>query len=295
MKKVMSLLLSAIMVLSLTACGAKEQAPAAPSAPAASTPAASAPAGPSRTDVKVPLASVGTTLDPHAATQVVDLHVTVNMYEGLYRLDDKTGELLPRLATSYEVSDDGMEYIYHLREGVKFHNGDPFTAADVVYSYERCIANTWNTSKLVGIEKVEAVDEHTVKFTMNQANSLLPMNVCGVQIINKNVVEELGDSFGVSVALAGTGPYYLEKYDQTAQIVLKANPDYYLEKAPIETIEFVPMLDSSTQLIAFESGQFDFCPVNAADWDLVSGSGKYTTEAAPLLILTTPAASPHFP
>jgi len=288
MKKVLSLFLAMIMVLSLAACGSNSGNISTSGKDSSSDKqeASSAPTGPSRTDVKIPLQSVGASLDPHANSLVVDQHITVNVYEGLYRQDPYTGELLPRLATSYEVTDDGMEYTYHLREGVKFHNGDPFTAADVVYSYERCFENTWQASQLVGIEKVEAVNDHTVKFIMNRPNSLLPLNVAHVEIVNKNVIDELGNTYPVSVALAGTGPYYLESCDLTTKTVLKANPDYYLGKAPIETIEFITMLDASTELIAFESGQFDICSVNAADWEMISGSGKYNTQASPSLHCT---------
>ena len=104
MKKVLSLLLAMIMVLSLVACGGNNAADdkANNKADTSTTDKkentstdkkeeTSAPAGPSRTDIKIPLQSVGASLDPHAQTLIVDIHVTNNVYEGLYRLDPGTG------------------------------------------------------------------------------------------------------------------------------------------------------------------------------------------------------------
>lgn len=283
MKKVLSLILAMIMVLSLVACGSNSGNAGNSSAgpQGASSDKTGGNSNPSRTDIKIPLDSVGTGLDPHNVPMGVDQHVTEQVYEGLYRCDPYTGELLPRLATSYEVSEDGMVYTYHLREGVTFHNGDPFTAADVVYNIERCFQNGYGKNTLNGVAGAEAVNDYTVNILMSEPNSMLPTNICMFHILNRNVLEELGELFPVTACQAGTGPYYLESYEQTSKIVLKAYPDYYLGKAAIETIEFIPIADSSTQLIAFESGQFDITTVSPADWGMISGNDAYTSKAGP--------------
>ena len=131
------------------------------------------------------------------------------------------------------------------------------------------------------IDKVDIIDDYTIKVTLKTPNSTFPTGLAYLMILNKNVVEQLGNTYGVTSEDAGTGPYRMENFDQTTKITLKAFPEYYLGKASIETVEFVPMLDNSTQLIAFESGQFDFCTINAADWEMIKSSGKYNTAQAP--------------
>lgn len=293
MKKALSLLLVILMAISVIACGNNNAGNTANSGNAGSSSTSTSTetktetkteskteSAPSRTDVKIPLSSVGSTLDPHAATLLVDLQVTAQMYEGLFRLNDD-GVLESRLAEKYEVSADGLEYTFPLRKGVVFHNGDPFTAADVAWSFQRCIDNSYKKTLVRDIDKIDIVDDYTIKVTLKTPNSTFPTGLAYLMILNKNVVEQLGNTYGVTSDDAGTGPYRMENFDQTTKITLKAFPEYYLGKASIETVEFVPMLDNSTQLIAFESGQFDFCTINAADWEMIKSSGKYNTAQAP--------------
>ena len=236
--------------------------------------------GEKRTDVNIPLDSIGNTMDVHASTLRVDSIVTRQFSEALYYVEDD-GSLAPRLAESHTVSDDGTVYTFKLREDVKFHNGEDFTASDVVWNFQRCIDETHRLQYVQDIVNIEALDEHTVEFTIEAPSSVFEYNVANVLLVSQVAVEEAGDEYGSIVDKAGTGPYILTKYDMNQEILLEANPDYWRGEADIKDIRFVPMADASTKLIAFERGEFDFAEVPSADWDNLVDSGNFTTETAP--------------
>lgn len=279
MKKVFAVLLVLAMVLScVTACGDTE----APATNNTSTEPLAQGDGTKtgRTDLNIPLASIGNTLNANDAGMMVDQYVINQIYEPLWYIEDDA-TLTPRLATDYTVSEDGTEITVTLREGVTFQNGEPFKASDVVFTYNQCLENFYKTMDISGLVKVEAVDDLHVKFTLDGPNSVFLTNMNNVWIVNEKAVTEAGDQFGAMPTLAGTGPYILDSYDQNTKIVLKAYPDYWRGEAKIKTITFTPMADSSTQLLAFQNGEFDFCIIPSADWNNVVASGQFTTSQAP--------------
>ncbi len=265
MKRLLSVCLALIMLLSLVACGGGSNPTPAP------TPD-------EQTVLKFPLTSIGNSMDPHPAQQGVDLTVTDQIYEGMFKIKDD-GSLEPRLALSYEVSDDGLIYTYKLRQGVKFHNGDPLTVDDVVFSYQRCIDNKWRTSWLGNLVKVEATGDDTVALTLSAPNSVFGTSMNMVPVMCKKVVEEMGDNFSVKASAAGTGPYRFESYDPNSKIVLVANEDYYLDKPAIDRIEFVIITDAAAVLMALESGDIDFATVSANDVSVVEGNSDLTVKS----------------
>ena len=264
MKKTLALVIAMMMIAALfSGCGGNEQV-----------------SDGKRTDINIPLASIGNTLDPHDAGLLVDQNVCNQIYEPLWYVEDDASRT-PRLATGLTVNDAGNEITVTLRDDVKFQNGEPLKASDVVYSYQRCLDNYYKTTSLLGLTKVEAINDTTVKFTLDGPNSVFLTTMNDVWIVSEKAVEEAGDRFGAIPTLAGTGPYILESYDQNTKIVLQANKDYWREEATIKTINFTPMADSSTQLLAFQNGEFDFCNIPSADWNNVVASGNFTTVQAP--------------
>ena len=265
MKKKTTLLLAIIMMLTFFAACAKTDGGAT--------------AG-KRTDVNIPLDSIGATMDAHAWTLRVDYLVLAQKYETLYYFEDD-GTIQHRLATSHEVSDDGLTYTFKLREGVVFQDGSPFTSKDVLFSFNRCVDNAWKQTNVSMIEMVTAPDDMTVAFTIKSPSSLFLRYVTEIFITSEKVVTEAGDKYGIQALPSGTGPYTMTKYDVNSEILMEANAKYWRDPPAIKTIRFVPMNDASTQLIAFEKGEFDFCAIPAADWASVEGANKYTTVKAP--------------
>lgn len=265
MKKTLAFVIAVMMMIAMLAgCGGDNQAKS----------------DGKRTDINIPLASIGNTLDPHDAGLMVDQYVINQIYEPLWYIEDDAS-LTPRLALSSTVNDAGDEITVTLRDDVTFQNGEKFKASDVVFSYQRCLDNYFKVNDLIGLKKVEAVNDTTVKFYLEGPNSVFLTTMNNVWIVSEKAVTEAGDRFGAIPTLAGTGPYVLESYDQNTKIVLQANKNYWREEASIKTITFTPMADASTQLLAFQNGEFDFCNIPSADWNNVVNSGNFTTVQAP--------------
>lgn len=270
MKKALSLILATVMLLGLIAgCGATtgepEQAPEVVETSA-----------PSRTDLNLVLGSQGATLDPHNSGQTVDIQVEKQIYDGLVFADEYTN-VSGRVAENWTVSDDGKVYTFKLRSGVKFHNGDPVTAQDVVFSYNRAIEAAQMATYVSFIDHVEATDESTVVITLSEPFSAFLLYASMVSIVSEKVINEQGSNFGATAVDAGCGPYALAAYDISTEIKLEAFEDYYLGAPAIKTVTFKVITDTNTALIAFQTGDVDFLSVPAANWAEVSSSGKYNT------------------
>jgi len=198
-------------------------------------------------------------LDPHLTTSYQSLSIYENIYGSLLTLDDKM-QLVPDLAVSWDTPDP-KTYIFHLRQGVLFHNGREFVADDVKYSFERLIdpktaapLASWYAS----IASIEVVDKYTVKFNLKQPDVWLLSNLAHRRpssIIPKEVVEQNGDLKNVAV---GTGPFMLAEWVPGSRAVLKRNPNYYKKGLPyLDQITFNIIPEERSRLAALRAGQVD--------------------------------------
>ena len=145
-----------------------------------------------------------------------------NVYEALYRLADD-GTVEPVLAAGHTVSADGLTHTFTLKDGVKFHSGDPLTAGDVKYSIERVIAEGSKSSRkksLAPIAKIETPDDQTVVITLNSKSISLPYNLSYVWVVN----DAAGD---ITSKEDGTGPYALTGWKRGSTLSLKAFDGYW--------------------------------------------------------------------
>ncbi|MBQ8852656.1 MAG: hypothetical protein IJZ66_09535, partial [Oscillibacter sp.] len=159
-KKIMSTLLCAAMVLSLAACGAKEEpAASAPAASGAASAVASTPADAAlREEVAIALNSTPTSLDPQVGDTVPNKVIWNCTHESLLGIDPETNTIIPELAKSYEISEDGLTYTFHLNEGITFHNGEPLKASNVAFTYNRAFNEPEVSGRVGNLESVTAVD-----------------------------------------------------------------------------------------------------------------------------------------
>jgi peptide/nickel transport system substrate-binding protein len=171
----------------------------------------------------------------------------------------------PHLAESWEEAPDGMQWIFHLKKGVKFHDGEPFNAqavADWIQSY----IGTDNQYMVDAIEKVEVVDDLTAKFVMKhpEPNLLFNLSSTFMGIPAPKAYKDLGDNFGVTQAI-GTGPFKLESFAVGQETVLVRNDDYTwgselsTNKGPakIEKITFREIPEESTAFLELKTGGVD--------------------------------------
>lgn len=152
-----------------------------------------------------------------------------NIYETLFHYDSATGELEPVLATSAEVSDDGLTWTFHLREGVTFHDGTPFNADAVKFSVERCLEMAQGASYIwAAVEQINVIDDYTVEFKCSFPSDLDMVSAAqfAAFIVSPSIQDYEGDYFNDCNA-CGTGPYMLESSNLNDDVILTRYEDYW--------------------------------------------------------------------
>jgi peptide/nickel transport system substrate-binding protein len=216
-------------------------------------------------------------LDPHIATAFSTFAIVGQIYDALVEINPEL-QIEPALAASWEISDDGLSYTFTLRDDVTFHNGRAMTAEDVVYSYERLVAEETGSplaSRFEQVAGVEAIDDHTVVFTLSSAFAPFLSNLTNLTVIPQEVVEEHGNLQQVAV---GTGPFMLEEWVPDTYILLRANPDYYREGQPgVEALRYHIVPEAATRAAGLRTGTYHFLPeVDPATAETLQGTANIT-------------------
>lgn len=199
--------------------------------------------------------------DPANIFRIENENIAFNIFSGLTTYDSATGKIVPDLAESWETKDH-IVWTFKLRRGVRFQKGyGEFTAADVIYSFDRyrdpATASPYAT-ELSGVKSIEAPDDFTIVITLKAPDGNFLHTVANYhqgQILNRKAVEAAGKQ--VRWQPVGTGPYYLDFIDVNSRIVLKAHKDYFRGPPPIDTIVFQIIKDEATANIALRKGEID--------------------------------------
>jgi peptide/nickel transport system substrate-binding protein len=180
------------------------------------------------------------------------------LYDSLVFMD-REGNITPMLAESWDVSEDGATYTFHLRQGVTFHNGEPFTADDVIatWEYGKSEQSKW-PDKYTLVTAVEKVDDYTVKISTESANPLLlPIIHDFWAIIPNEYMAEVGLE-GFQEHPIGTGPFMFVEWEKGDHITYEANPNYWREGYPkLQTLIFRPIPESATRAAAIQTDEID--------------------------------------
>jgi peptide/nickel transport system substrate-binding protein len=203
---------------------------------------------------------------PFGATLTETRQATEFVYESLL-MWDKDLKIVPALAESYETPDD-TTYIFKLRQGVTYHDGTPLTAKDVVYS-----SGLWldppppgtpdTVSQVPGIDKVEAVDDQTVKFTMKTPDARLPGFLAWGRY-SSIVPEGLYDKIDPRTKANGSGPFSLVEFRQNDRIAYKRNPKYWNKDLPgVDDLTLRVLPDEQGRVAALKSGEIHGCTVSS--------------------------------
>jgi peptide/nickel transport system substrate-binding protein len=196
-------------------------------------------------------------LDPQKTTAYFSFEVLENVFDTLVEPDENL-EMRPALAESWDVSPDQLTWTFHLRKGVTFHDGSPFTANDVVYSYRRIIDQQLaNVDKLSAVTNAVAADPFTVKITVKQPTPNLLTNVGGFKgmaIVQRRNVE----SGQIATHPIGTGPFAFQSQKSGDSITLKANPSYWSGAPKVSGVTFRFISEPSTALSALQAGEIDW-------------------------------------
>ncbi len=220
-------------------------------------------------------------LDPNRAYEPGGSQVHHSVYDTLVTFpSDSVDEILPNLAADWDISEDGLVYTFYLRDDVVFSNGDPLTADDVVFSFNRMKNLKDNPAFLADtIASVEAADDLTVVLTLEHPDPAILAKLIfdAFSVVNADVVREHGGTDAEDAAetdtaedwlmnnSAGTGPYMVESYEPTVQTVLVRNPNYWGEPAYFDRIIIQNLPETSTQKLILEAGDIDIAMDVIAD------------------------------
>jgi len=191
---------------------------------------------------------------PRAADRTAG-NASWSLYDTLVWLNEE-GELVPQLATDWQISDDGLTYTFTLRQGVTFHNGEPFTADDVIatWEYGGDDSNDYPGYYTVATS-VEAIDDFTVRITTAEPNAIFLTTMAkNWAIIPGDYMREVGiDAF--AAAPVGTGPFQFVSRTPGERIVMEANPNYWDPALPyLDGVEYRVISDPSTRVAAIQTG-----------------------------------------
>ncbi|NJD88955.1 MAG: ABC transporter substrate-binding protein [Betaproteobacteria bacterium] len=253
--------------------------------------------------LRIALSSEPTSVDPHYHVLAPNNALAAHIYDGLTDLDEQQ-RVIPGLATSWK-NDGGARWTFQLRKGVKFSNGKPFTADDVIYTFCRVEKNETSIAggnKLLirNIKSIDAPDPHTLVVTTVEPEPLLPRLLGEIGLISAStsahgkIAFNLAGNCGVtgpwptvtqfnegSVAI-GTGPFKLKSYVRGSAIELVRNDDYWGEKSPWQAVKFVPVTNAGPRLAGLIAGDYDVIENPAArDLGRLKDDKRFAYEVTP--------------
>jgi oligopeptide transport system substrate-binding protein len=217
-------------------------------------------------------------LDPPNAYESEGIQVCRQIFDGLVEYDPVTMEIVPAMAETWDVSDDGLVYTFNLKEGVKFHSGRECTAEDFVYSWTRVVDDdtasylAYHMAPIMGYEAmqdgsadvfegVKAVDDYTLEVTLQYPYADF-VNTVGHTVfypVAKEDIEEWGDNYSEHVN--GTGAFKLVEWKHDQYIQLERFDDYYGENAQLESARYVIFADEDTGFLEYKAGNIDYCQI----------------------------------
>ena len=202
-------------------------------------------------------------LDLFTETPLAVQQVTAGVYSGLLQFDPRDpGKIVPDLATSYEASNGGKTYTFTLRQGVKWHDGKPFTSADVKATFDRILAPNFRAPRCGSvvrpvIDSVETMGPHQVRFNLKfGAATFVPaMASAWCRIAAKHILERDGNLMEPKSQI-GTGPFKFKRYERGTIIEWERNPDYYNPQLPyVEGVRQFVLQGATRQLAAAKAGR----------------------------------------
>ncbi len=330
-KAILAAVTAGSMVFGLAACGGGSSAYQTTTAAAAAettaaaaadtaaaggaetTAAAEASGEASTEDLKIMMETPVESLDPQQATDGTSFEVIADYTDGLMQMD-ADGKAVNAIAESYETSDDGLTWTFHLRQDAKWSNGTPVTAKDFVFGWQRAvdpdvaseyaymlsdIGQVKNAQDIIDGKKdkselgVTAVDDYTLKVELNAPVSyfLSLMYFPTYYPVNEEFFNTCADTFGTSPETTlSNGAFVLDQYEPAAtEFHLTKNPDYYdADKVSLTGLDYQVIQDSQQALMSFQNGELDMTLVNGDQVDQVKDDPAFKSIGAGYLWYVSP-------
>lgn len=240
------------------------------------------------------------TLDPSLATDTTSVDVVEQLFLGLTDFDDATMAVVPELATSWEVSEDGLVWAFHMRKDVKWTDGKPVTAHDIEYGVKRTCdpatasdyayvlyiikgAKEVNTGEITDLNYigVKAIDDYTIQFVLNNPAGYFPA-IAGMWIarpVPRWAIEKYGEKWTDPENIVTNGSYLLTKWAHEDEIILEKNPDYFgADDVQIERVHCVMIVEESTAMAMYEDGKLDSIGAPLDDMDRIKSDPVLSKE-----------------
>lgn len=202
-------------------------------------------------------------LDPHKAQASLTFRMMLNVFEGLFN-PTPDGGVTPAIAKSYKVSEDGLTYTFTLRDGVKFHDGNPVTVDDVKYSFDRLMGTKTGqplSNKFSNVDSVTTPDKSTIVIKLKTPDSAFLTRLTAQDAA---ILEASNDAKQNDHPI-GTGPFKFVKYSPQSSLVLEKNKDYWRKGIPyLDKVTFVIQPDDQSAFLSLQSGQLGLADIPAA-------------------------------
>ena len=312
-KAVLALLMAGTMMLGVVGCGSSSDTAGSGSATTGTESTGSDTAAAGLSDMNVMLETPVESLDPQQATDGTSFEVIADYTDGLMQMD-ADGQAVPAIAESYDLSDDGLTYTFHLRSDAKWSNGTPVTAADFVFAWQRAvdpavaseyaymlsdIGQIKNAAEIIAgdMDKSElgvtAVDDTTLQVELNVPVSyfLSLMYFPTFYPVNEEFFNSCGDTFATSPETTlSNGAFILDSYEPAATAFhLTKNADYYdAGRIQLSGLSYQVIQDSQQALMSYQTGALDTTLVNGEQVDQVKDDPEFKTVGAGYLWYVSP-------
>lgn len=312
-KTVLALLMAGTMMLGVVGCGSSSDTAGSGSATTGTESTGSDTAAAGSSDMNVMLETPVESLDPQQATDGTSFEVIADYTDGLMQMD-ADGQAVPAIAESYDLSDDGLTYTFHIRSDAKWSNGTPVTAADFVFAWQRAvdpavaseyaymlsdIGQIKNAAEIIAgdMDKSElgvtAVDDTTLQVELNVPVSyfLSLMYFPTFYPVNEEFFNSCGDTFATSPETTlSNGAFILDSYEPAATAFhLTKNADYYdAGRVQLSGLNYQVIQDSQQALMSYQTGALDTTLVNGEQVDQVKDDPEFKTVGAGYLWYVSP-------
>jgi peptide/nickel transport system substrate-binding protein len=217
-------------------------------------------------------------LNPLLSTDTASDDIEDMMFNGLVEIDVYNLSPVADLAEEWEVSDDNLTFTFYLRNDVTWHDGEPFTARDVKFTYDTILDPDVNSPRRADIadvltpEEIEVLDDYTIRFTLSQVDASFLVTKCSYGIVPEHILGGLTpDEFNTAEfntqSPVGTGPFMFREWVKDDHVALVKNPDYFNGAPNIDFWYYKIVENQTVEYAQLQTGEVDFAGVTAALWE----------------------------